>query len=111
MVNTKKPTGNPSCLLIIRRAKRIARDILAKASVVSVGDELSKEEKRGGIGTSWQDTDVGWVEEGANVDTSLGARKPLEKAVVRVVRAAKGEDDVAEYMGQMARSISSFFLT
>lgn len=89
LANTKKPTGDPSCLNDVRRAKSIARDMLNRANAGTVGssseedDDSENDEKYGKDDESPGQPILNAMSESSNPDNHSTAPKtlpPLPKA-------------------------------
>lgn len=106
LANTKKPTGDPSCPANVRRAKHIARNILALVNAVSVGDNSGEENNMdtSSSAEATADTETGSGIVKRSATGSVGARKRQRKAGAAGVSAGGEGEDMVEYMGEMARS-------
>lgn len=91
----KKNTGDPSCPEEVRCAKRVARDIVGRASAGEV-DESSSEDEAGEAGMN-----------GESTESSIGitARKRAEGAR-GVKRKRNGEDVLIEHVAEMSSAIT-----
>lgn len=120
LANVKKPTGNPSCPDNVRRAKRIARDILAKCNAHSVGDTsesdsnpdqdsfgnpIENDSLGNGTPNSEQASRASSLGQKRKGKETLGARKNKRRAGATGVKENDGSDLVADHIGSMSESI------
>jgi len=86
MANTKKSTGDPSCPPEIRRAKHVARDLLAAAQAAVLGDDGGSEEPSEEEHADEDESDdvTGAAADGIEVQTNTpAARLPVAGGRVR----------------------------
>lgn len=119
LVNVKKPTGDPSCPLPVRRAKHIARSILAKCNAVSVGDGSSQDNEaiRGRnldaalhqndeAQKSIEGIDSGSCDTGhKRKGSQIGSRVNKKRAGGTGIRSTSTVDPMIEHVGSISESV------
>lgn len=108
--NTKKPTGDPSCPPHVRRAKRIARDILSRVNAVAVGVDSEGDEENTVDESTVNEVNVVPVspKRAREHIPSLGSRKTRRTAGAAGI-GMKRENEEAKlvgYVGDMSRAVT-----
>lgn len=113
LANTKKPTGDPSCPPLVRRATHIARDILTRVNAVVVGAESESEEADGQEASNGEYSDIagGTKRRAKNDAPSLGGRankRAAGAAGIRVKRERDSDDsNLVQYVGDMSKAVTA----
>lgn len=115
LASVKKPTGDPSCPANVRRAKRIAQNILGKCNAHSVGDSSSSDddEKFDSFGNSLpkdsspdDDKSPDSAEKKRKASKTLGARKNKRRpGVTGLKKEEHGDDPMMEHVGLLSQSM------